>query len=274
MKPVILNPNYKPFDYLLASLRDRLIRQRSSGQGSRSFSPEGLASSRNARTILKMKLSSVDDPARIRIVLLDDHLLFRESLARLLATERDFEIVAQCSSCTEALKAVKSSNVNVVLVDLDIAKEFVFSARKAHYRGKSLVVARAVDAPDSAAVLKCGASGIFLESDSSSRLLQAIRLVANGEAWVDQRVLQLLADRFPQYDARLLGSLTEKETSVLDGVVEGLSNRKIGDQIGATESSVKATLQQLFTKAGVRSRSQLVRIALEGLYAARSHPGE
>jgi DNA-binding NarL/FixJ family response regulator len=219
---------------------------------------------------LGMKSSSKDEPTRIRLVLVDDHLLFRESLASLLAAESDFEIVTQCANSLEALKAVKASDVDVVLVDLVIAKEFIKCARNCRYRGKFLVVARSADVTDSAAVLKDGASGIFLESDSSSRLMRAIRLVANGEAWVDQRVIQLLADRFPHYDARSLGNLTDKEQSVLDGVVDGLSNRKIGDQIGGSESSVKATLQQLFTKAGVRTRSQLVRIALEGQYAGKS----
>jgi len=215
-----------------------------------------------------MKTGSTGGRTPIRLVLLDDHLLFRESLARLLATEQDFEIVAQCAKPPEALKAVKASDVDVVLVDLAIAKEFVLAARSARYRGKSLVVARTVDATDSAAVLRYGASGIFLESDSSSRLMQAIRMVANGETWVDQRVLQLLADRYPQYDVRSLGTLTDREQTVLDRIVDGLSNRKIGDEIGVSESSVKATLQQLFTKAGVRTRSQLVRIALEGLYVS------
>jgi len=217
-----------------------------------------------------MKPSSNEERARIRLVLIDDHLLFRESLARLLAAEDDFEIVAQCATSPDGLKAVKGTDVDVVLVDLEIAKEFIHCAQKARYRGKSLVVARAAGATDSAMVLKFGASGIFLESDSSSRLIQAIRLVANGETWVDQRVIQLLAGRYPQYDVRLLGNLTDKEQTVLDGVVDGLSNRKIGDHIGASESSVKATLQQLFTKAGVRTRSQLVRIALEGLYVSNS----
>jgi two-component system nitrate/nitrite response regulator NarL len=226
-----------------------------------------LASGWNALTILKMKPRSKDEPARIRLVLLDDHQLFRESLARLLAEQQDLEVVSQCSSSPEALKAVKESDVDVVLVDLNIAKEFIPVAHKGRYAGKSLVVARTFDATDSATVLRYGASGIFLESDSASRLMQAIRLVASGEAWIDQRVIQLLADRFPQYDAHLLRSLTDREQTVLHGVVDGMSNRKIGDQLGVSESSVKATVQQLFTKAGVRTRSQLVRIALEGLYA-------
>jgi DNA-binding NarL/FixJ family response regulator len=216
-----------------------------------------------------MELCADEEQERIELVLLDDHLLFRESLARLLAAERDFRIVGQCASSTEGLKFLKSSGVDVVLVDLEIAKEFIQSARKVRYGGKFLVVARTVDATDSAAVLRFGASGIFFESDSPGRLIQAIRLVANGEAWVDQRVLQLLADRYPHCDVRLLGNLTDREQTVLNAVVNGLSNRKIGDQIGVSESRVKATLQQLFTKAGVRTRSQLVRIALEGLYAQK-----
>ena len=91
------------------------------------------------------------------------------------------------------------------------------------------------------------------------------RLVANGEAWVDQKVIQLLAERYPSYENRWVGDLTERDQTVLQGVIDGLSNRKIGDQNGVSESTVKAILQRLFTKAGVRTRSQLVRIALEAL---------
>jgi DNA-binding NarL/FixJ family response regulator len=212
-----------------------------------------------------LNMLSVDrQPGRIRLVLLDDRLLFRESLARLLASEQDFELVAECATPSEALKCLKGSGVDVILLNIGIAKEFIPCARKARCPGKFLVIAREIDATASALVLKCGASGIFLDSDSSTRLVQAIRLVANGESWVDQKVIQLLADRYPQYEAPWSGNLTDREQTVLNGVVDGLSNRSIGKQIGVTESAVKATLQQLFGKAGVRTRSQLVRMALEG----------
>ena len=203
-------------------------------------------------------------PARIRLVLLDDHLLFRESLGRLLASEQDFELVAECTTSPEALKSLKRSAVDVILLDIGLANEFIPCSRKVRFAGKYLVIAREVDATGSAIVLKHGASGIFLASDSSSRLMQAIRLVASGEAWVDQKVIQLLAQCYPHHEARWRGSFTAREQTVLQGVVDGLSNRKIGDQIGVSESTVKAALQQLFKKAGVRTRSQLVRIALEG----------
>lgn len=202
---------------------------------------------------------------RIRLILLNDHVLFRESLAQLLVTENDFELIGQCSTVAEALKCLKNGDVDVVLVDVNIAREFMDSARKAAYHGKSLVVAREMDAPRSAVILKSGASGIFQESDSSIRLMQAIRLVAAGEAWVDQKVVQHLADQYPHYENRWRSKLSEREKIVLNGVVAGLSNRNIASQISASESSVKATLQLLFNKTGVRRRSQLVRIALEGL---------
>ena len=94
---------------------------------------------------------------------------------------------------------------------------------------------------------------------------------------MNQKVLQLLADRFPHFEAKWRGDLTEREQTVLHGVVDGLSNRKIDNQIGVSESTIKATLQHLFKKTGVRTRSQLVRVALEGTPVATSptnHNGE
>lgn len=97
--------------------------------------------------------------------------------------------------------------------------------------------------------------------------MQAIRLVASGEASVDQRVIQLIADRYPQHEDQCLGSLTKREQTVLKALLNGLTNKKIGRQVGVSESAIKATLQQLFDKAGVRTRSQLVRAALDGSLA-------
>jgi two-component system nitrate/nitrite response regulator NarL len=212
------------------------------------------------------KLSPSEQPnqQRIRLVLLDDHALLRESLARLLASEHEFELVAECATPAEALEVLRDTEVDVMLVDFGIAGEFLSCARKAGYHGKSLVVTREIDARGSASVLSCGASGVFLESEGWARLMQAIRLVASGEAWVDQKVIQLLANRYPHYEDRWWGTLTQREQTVLKGIVDGLSNRKIGIQMGVSESTIKGTLQQLFTKARVRTRSQLVRMALEG----------
>ena len=208
------------------------------------------------------------DRRRTRLALLDDHGLFRESLGHLLASETDFEVVGQCSTSAEALELLLNTAVDLVLLELSIGSEhgdeFISAARQAGYQGKFLLVTGGVDPARSAAALKLGASGIFLKSNSSTRLVQAIRLVASGEVSVDQKVIQLIADRYPQREDQCLGSLTKREQTVLRGLLDGLTNKNIGRQIGVSESAIKATLQQLFDKAGVRTRSQLVRAALNG----------
>ena len=96
-------------------------------------------------------------------------------------------------------------------------------------------------------------------------LAKAVRLIMGGEIWVDPKVIQLMADRVDQREEeRVSPLLTEREQQVLRGIFEGLTNKEIGAQLGVTDGAVKATLQQLFQKTGVRTRSQLVRIALEG----------
>jgi DNA-binding NarL/FixJ family response regulator len=204
----------------------------------------------------------------IKLLLVDDHVLFRESLARLLASEPDFEMTAHCGNMGEALEILAGAPIDVVLLDFDLGEErgsqFIAAARQAGYKGKVLMVTAGMSAAESSAALRIGASGIFLKHNSPSLLAQAIRLVAGGEMWVDQKVIQMLVDGVSpreQQDIRKL--LTEREQQVLRGLFEGLTNKEIAAQIGVSESAIKATLQQLFQKTRVRTRSQLVRIALE-----------
>jgi DNA-binding NarL/FixJ family response regulator len=197
-------------------------------------------------------------------MLLHGRVLFRTSLARLLATERDFDLVAECANAVEALESLQDARPDVVLLDFGIWQDFIDEARDAGYQGKFLAIAEEIDAAPCARALSHGVSGVFLGSDSPARLVQAIRLVASGEAWVDRRVIQLLADRYPQHEDLRLNSLEERERAVLRGVLDGSTNREIANQIGTSEATVKATLQHLFDKTGVRTRSQLVRIMLDG----------
>jgi two-component system nitrate/nitrite response regulator NarL len=214
---------------------------------------------------------------RLRLALLDDHGLFRASLSRLLGSEPDLEVAGECGTSAEALEVLKGSTVDVVLLDFDIGTEhgndFISSARRAGYQGRFLIVAGSADVRNSAMALKLGASGIFLKSDTPERLLQAIRLVGTGGIWVDQKIIQLLVDQLingqPALEAqKFSGLLEDRERNVLLGILGGLTNRKIGDNMGLTESSVKNIVQRLFGKAGVKTRGQLVRVAFEGSLGA------
>jgi DNA-binding NarL/FixJ family response regulator len=162
--------------------------------------------------------------------------------------------------------------VDVVLLDFEVGPDhgtdFISAARQAGYQGRFLIVAGLADVRNSAIALKLGASGVFLKSEAPDRLVQAIRLVSDGGIWVDPKIIQLLADQsIHTPDLPSSGPLADRERNVLQGILEGLSNRKIGDHLGLSESAVKNIVQQLFTRAGVRTRSQLVRAALEGSLA-------
>jgi DNA-binding NarL/FixJ family response regulator len=204
----------------------------------------------------------------IRLLLLDDHVLFRESLSRLLASEPDFAMAGHCGSTPEALEMLRQTPVDIVLLDFDLggdrATHFGAAARAAGFAGKILLVTAGMSAAESSLALTEGASGIFLKHSSPGLLAQAIRMVAEGQMWVDPKIVKMLAEGVPQREERSLQSLlTTRERQVLQALLEGLTNKEIAAQLGVSESGVKATLQQLFQKTRVRTRSQLVRIALE-----------
>jgi DNA-binding NarL/FixJ family response regulator len=204
---------------------------------------------------------------RVRLFLLAGQALFRASLGRLLSSVPDFDLVGESAIDESALELLRGSAADVAILEFDPdteqAREFMAEAVKSGYPGRFFVITAMLDARDSARAVQLGASGVFLKSDSADRLVHAVRMVANGEMWIDPRVIRLLADRYPLEPKDIDGEgLTERERRVLMGILGGLSNRKIGEDIRLPESSVKAVVQQLFEKTGVRTRSQLVRIAI------------
>jgi len=206
----------------------------------------------------------------VRLLLVDDHPLFREGLSRLLATEPEFEMVAHCGTAAEALEKLGNAEIDVVLLDFDLGNEqgndFISSAFQSGYTGKILMVTAGMSARESSAALRLGASGILLKHSSPNALADAIRTVARGEMWVDQKIIKQMADSIEDAQPAPHPILTHREGQVLQGVFEGLTNKEIAVRIGVSEDSIKATLKLLFLKTGARTRSQLVRIALEGSF--------
>jgi DNA-binding NarL/FixJ family response regulator len=207
---------------------------------------------------------------KIRILLLDDHALFREGLSRLLEGEPNLEMAACCATVGEATEALRRNPIDLVLLDYDLGKErgfeFIAQAREWGFKGRFLIVTAGMSDAESVQALGLGVGGIFPKHNSPAVLTQAIRKVMTGETWLDEDAIQALVrvSKHPGGPGQTK-SFTERETQVLQGVFEGLSNKEIGARLNISESSVKAGLQQLFQKTGVRTRSQLVRIALEGL---------
>ena len=204
----------------------------------------------------------------VHLLLLDDHTLFRESASRLLSAEPGFEVAAHCGTIGEGLRILERTAIDVVLLDFDLGesdgRQFLRLAKEHGFQGKILVVTAGVDASVAAELIRSGISGVFRKHDSAALLAQAIRDVMAGKVWLDQEQLQtaLRTEVASSQDNRPRG-FTAREQQVLSCGFEGLANKEIAARIRVSESSVKATLQQLFSKTGVRTRSQLVRIVLE-----------
>jgi DNA-binding NarL/FixJ family response regulator len=203
----------------------------------------------------------------IRILLVDDHALFREGLARLLEAEADFQLSAQCSTVKEALACVAARRVDVVLLDFDLGNErgtsFLEQARQEGYTGPVVILTAGVSDLEARDLLARGATGIFLKHSSPGLLAKCIRKVNDGEMWLDQHYVRALAQAPEPAAEAPRPKLTDRERQVLRGILEGLANKEIASRLDCSESAVKGILQQLFHKTGVRTRSQLVRIALE-----------
>jgi DNA-binding NarL/FixJ family response regulator len=204
----------------------------------------------------------------IGILLVDDHSLFREGLSRLLEAEPGFHIAGNCASATEALAVLDREPVDIVLLDYDLGDEqgslFLENAKRKGFEGRVLMVTAGMSDAGTLRAFELGASGIFLKHSPPSELVQAIYQVMNGDPWLDPRAMRsVVAGATDKAGGSASATLNQRERAVLRAVFEGLSNKEIAEKLQISEYSVKWVLQQLFDKTGVRTRSQLVRIALE-----------
>lgn len=203
----------------------------------------------------------------IRVVLVEDHVLLREALARTLAVEHGFTIVAECGGVDDAVEAVTRNDVDIVLLDINLGSEqggtFVGRARSAGYKGKTLVVTAGVSEREAAWLLNRGCAGICLKSEPVSQVAQRIRDVVAGTARMDRESVKAVLGQLDSMEQPVHKRLTPREREVLRGVCEGLANKEIGTRLNVTENTVKSFIQQLFEKTGVRTRAGLVAVAIE-----------
>jgi two-component system, NarL family, nitrate/nitrite response regulator NarL len=205
----------------------------------------------------------------ISILMVDDHSLFRESLGRLLETTPHTRVIGQCATTVDALDMLSRAPTDVVLLDYDLGEESGFALltemKNRAIDARVLMVTAGLSDETILAVMEAGAAGIFLKHNSPEQLIAAIQRVAEGEIWLDNAALQaLLAGRNNRIDVlERTRPLTARQSDVLRGILDGLANKEIAWKLKTSETSVKAVIQELFHKAGVRTRSQLVRIAIE-----------
>jgi two-component system nitrate/nitrite response regulator NarL len=204
--------------------------------------------------------------APIRLYLLDDHALFREGLVRLLAADPEFHLVGSAADPAAALPVIHAERVDVLLLDYDLgtfsSAEFVEQLRQSGFTGKILLVTAGLPDREALQIIREGVAGIFHKQHAPDDLRRSIRQVFEGKVLIEEHYLRKLVQVATTSDTTSL-RLTDREKQILRLLIEGLANKEIAAELKVSESSAKAALQMLFNKTGVRTRSQLVRVALE-----------
>jgi two-component system, NarL family, nitrate/nitrite response regulator NarL len=209
----------------------------------------------------------VNHPTQILVV--DDHALFRESLVRLLESEPDLQVVAHCDSVARARDVLCRDAVDLVLLDYDLGEEsgasLLHELQRRAERTRVLVVTGGISDVVTLDLLSAGAAGVFYKHREPAQLMEAIRRISRGELWLDSvAVRSLIADIGKREEKRRdLRQLSLRQQEVLASILEGHSNKEIAWKLQLSMTTVKVVVQELFEKAGVQTRSQLVRVALQ-----------
>jgi len=193
--------------------------------------------------------------------------MFREGLARVIEKHPGLRIAGQCGSASEALAAIEACGATVVLLDVDLGAEraidFVLGARQSGFGGRILVVTAGVGDQEAIRLIEAGVAGIVHKQQSTDVLCSAIRQVAAGEVWLEKTYLGGLFRSVDRLRPATRARLTERDRTVLRLIFQGLTNREIAGRLDVTEGAIKSSLRHLCGKLGVRTRAQLVKVALE-----------
>jgi DNA-binding NarL/FixJ family response regulator len=203
----------------------------------------------------------------IRILIADDHPLFREGVAQSLAGEPDFTVVGQAGSGEEAFSLVANLLPDVLLLDVTmpgdggIVTASKMSAAWPVVRIMMLTVSE--DQDTLMAALKAGARGYVLKGVTARDLANAVRVVAGGDIYISPALaggilFELTANK---QDDDPLTSLTDRERDILSLVAEGLTNREIGDRLHLAEKTIKHYMTNVLQKLHVRSRVEAALLA-------------
>lgn len=211
----------------------------------------------------------------IRILIADDHPLFREGVAATLAAAPDFEVVAQAGNGEEAVERTFELHPDMVLLDVNmpgiggIAAAGQIAERLPDVRIMMLTVAE--DTESLLAALKAGAHGYVLKGVSANELRTITRNVAAGEAYVTPTLAAEMLTEFSRPRAPdAFSTLTPRETEVLELLSQGLTNREIGDHLHLAEKTVKHYMTVVLQKLHVRTRTEAALMAVQHGVAGRA----
>lgn len=226
-------------------------------------------------------------PERIRILVVDDHTLFRRGLTALLARDPHFEVVGDAADAGEAQRRAQELQPDLILLDNHLpgvnGVDAIPALREAAPKTRILMLTVSEDEQDLAAALRAGAAGYLLKTIEGEALSAAIRRTMGGESVVAAEMTSKLVSAFrgasnggalpaaptaalaaaPGPNAGLLESLSPRERDILRGIARGASNKEIGRELGIAETTVKIHVQHVLRKLDVSSRVHAAVMATE-----------
>lgn len=212
----------------------------------------------------------------IRILLVDDHTLFRRGLTALLSRDPLLQIVGDAADAGEAQRRAEALQPDVILLDNHLpgvnGVDALPALREAAPQARLIMLTISEDGEDLAAALRAGASGYLLKTMEGEALSRAIHRAMRGEPVVADEMTGKLVEVFRQSAAPAPptaepaaqgGALSPRETDILRGIARGDSNKVIARDLGIAETTVKIHVQHILRKLGVSSRVQVAVIAVE-----------
>ncbi len=208
----------------------------------------------------------------VRIVIADDHTIFRDGLRRLLEAEPELEVVGEAADGTEAIARTREQKPDILLLDLamprvpgmDVLREL--STNGDGLRTKIIVLTAAVERLEIVQALQLGARGVVMKEAATQLLMKAIRTVMIGQYWIGREAVGdivefMRSNPSGEKPPRNYG-LTRREMDILSTIVAGLSNKEIARKFSLSEDTVKHHLTNIFDKVGVASRLELALFAI------------
>ena len=207
----------------------------------------------------------------LRVVIVDDHTLFREGLRTILAMEENIEVVADAENAEDLVELVWQTKPDVLLLDIRMPQgsglDAVPAVLRISPRTQVLVLTACDEKEEHVRAFKLGAKGVVLKDSARQTLMQAIHTVCTGQVWVDPRMAGVLVEELSHIPPGGAGTrdengLTERELEIVRLVASGYKNKEVGITLTISERTVKTHLTNIFQKLGVRDRVGLVMYAL------------
>ena len=208
---------------------------------------------------------------KVRVVLADDHPLFREGVARTLVADPDFDIVGEGTDADEAVKLATDLLPDIIILDISMPGSGIEAARKVASVCpvvKIIMLTVSEHDDDVTSALQAGARGYILKGIGGEELINIVKAVHHGESYVSPdlaaRLLTAMKDSGRSGIQRdPLSELTAREEQILKGVARGLSNKEIGRELELQEKTVKHYMTNILQKLQVRNRVEAALMAKE-----------